>query len=453
MEKFHSSVTKELKKIGLTAEFEFIKKINYKADLIFVASLFRMNNPYKSDLKYTEGLLDILRVFPRHFKNMCIRLYIDDSILGKDDKWNDFYDKVLKNPHIEIIKYTFKQFKTDKIFHDTVFGTLLRFLPMFNFMNGTETFIIIDVDYEGDIMQKVIEDIQLMLKTIKSGKTNMILNTYTTEHFIEIPRLEMRYMIKKYDFIQRLILTPLVFNRKIDKRIFIDFLHCLFIRCNEYVEWIDELIEANKCHDIKDEIIKEKTCGQIFRAKQSKKGIFIFGIDEYFLNKDILEYFIKNKIPFSMHYKFPAIAHYHYFMIKTLYKNNLINKKFLENFYHVIFGKNISNDIYKNFLNLDKKIYFMKLKNNLMRFDTEKNINDSESQLYQKKIYNFLKENIENGELYKNIKAPEKKHFLYKAYFSLIKDLPFKTFLNESYVYKITYSKVPNKYIFSVISS
>jgi hypothetical protein len=436
-EKFHEKASQAFKKIGLTATFEVIKKPEHKYDLVFSATLFRLPDPYKKDEIYTDGLKNILECFPKQFKNMCVRLYIDNSFLEKDDKWNDFYDFLMNDSHTELIKYDFQQFKETPVFHNDMFGTLTRTISLFNFHNMNETVVLIDTDYHKNI-KKTITEIQEMLKSVKKNFNSVLLYTYPFEFSADVPRLEVFAITEKHRFIQRFIMCPLIVRKKIDKSVLLDFLHCVYIKCNSYNEWIQELISSGRCElpDLCE--ADKKFCDKLFSVKKSKNGIFVFGIDEYFINKDLLEYFLDNKKLFYIYYTFPTMSSYNYFLYEKMFKKHKISSKFMNEFYQRVLETEYENDIHKNFKTLDKMIY-----------STTGECAATKDITAQKRVYDFLCENIKTGELQKNMKLDEKKMIAYGEYFSMILTLDFDAFLQPKQTYKITYSKSPHKYIFT----
>jgi len=98
-----------------------------KYEVCISCSLFKMNRPYNTFGKYTFRFLKLARKVP---KNYYIRLYVDASVLD-DKNFISIIDS--KIPNLEIVVYEFPDFLTeDEIHHDGTFGTMARFLPLFN---------------------------------------------------------------------------------------------------------------------------------------------------------------------------------------------------------------------------------------------------------------------------------------------------------------------------------
>ena len=120
--KFHNNISAELKKYKINAEFQIVKNVKYKYKTVFSTCIFRLNNPYKNDLIYTNGFLQLLNALPKFYEDCVIRLYFDNSLLGKDNLWKNFYNKLIKHKHLQLIKYNFNQLKSHPVFHDDLFG-------------------------------------------------------------------------------------------------------------------------------------------------------------------------------------------------------------------------------------------------------------------------------------------------------------------------------------------
>ena len=100
----------------------------------------------KQYLKYYNGLIKIIKKFRKIFNNEYIlRIYYDDSV-------EDEINKLLKetnnefNKYIELFKYDIPLFKEGGQHKKTV-GTLIRFLPLFDYeLHKVNKCIILDID-------------------------------------------------------------------------------------------------------------------------------------------------------------------------------------------------------------------------------------------------------------------------------------------------------------------
>lgn len=88
-------------------------------------SLFKMADPYRDFGKYVTRFLEWVYKIPSH---SFIRLYTDEaSLMSKE--FQTIVDREID--HLEIFIYDYPEFKASG-FHDGTFGTLMRFLPLWD---------------------------------------------------------------------------------------------------------------------------------------------------------------------------------------------------------------------------------------------------------------------------------------------------------------------------------
>ena len=94
-------------------------------EICISCSFFKMNNAYRKTTKYLEYFNKWFPIIP---KSSYVRMYVDESIL--EDK--DFIKLFNKNyKKLEIVFFEFEDFKNG-VYHDGTFGSIIRFLPLFN---------------------------------------------------------------------------------------------------------------------------------------------------------------------------------------------------------------------------------------------------------------------------------------------------------------------------------
>lgn len=437
MSNLYENIMLELSFVGIESKFTVIKspRINYTPEIIFIASIFRIKDPYKNDNKYKTGLKWIIDNFPKHF-NMALRIFIDDSIMSKDNEWSDLYDSMLKTDFIEIIHYDFPQFKDELGYHNNLFGTVIRTLPIFNF-NGyeDETTISIDVDVSDHRNKNhIINYINRCIQSIKMTKNGLLLNAYGIETYMDNGRLEFKELFDKYEFQMRFIMQYVTCSRKLDYSIFIDFMKHMICKEESYCAWIAELNIWLSNPKMKKKMGATQT--HILRNidSRSNKSQFIYGIDEYFLNVYIVGYLLQQHIDFAVDFRYPLMFHYHYF-IYNLYKAKGINAAFMIKFYNQVLGNNAVSgvdSIYINYKILDDIIF--KPRPDFLVDYTKYDIFNKISVTYFRKIYNFLRISTISGELFNNIKDVAHMNY-YKKYFKLLVDNTFDTFLDTRHIF------------------
>jgi hypothetical protein len=219
--------------------FEILFDYNNDKKNILSACFFKMNNHYKDFKIYINGLKNIIQLLNQQNKYI-LRIFIDEHI--KND--NYIFNLLKSNKKIEIVVFTCNNYLNNNGFHSDVFGTFLRFFPLFNFKNNdANNVILIDIDLKGDdlLYLKNLMTYQTKKKeVIGRGTTfDLLINNKTPHYFAGLLGF---------------------FNIKFNKNIIIDF-----------IENIEE--------------IKNNS----YYSKREKS--FSYGTDELFLNK----YLIYNK--------------------------------------------------------------------------------------------------------------------------------------------------------------
>jgi len=136
---FHKDIHDRLNKAGIKCDFHVAKLANVKnPKYIHSISLFITEHGYKPPGMYINRLKKIID--KNKNKSVITRLYYDSSV----------EDSVLGQQHVknlELIKYTFYDFYSNGK-HDGLFGTLVRFLPFFKSKYGAKKVVETDCDLE-----------------------------------------------------------------------------------------------------------------------------------------------------------------------------------------------------------------------------------------------------------------------------------------------------------------
>lgn len=350
-------------------KFKPLFKINYKIKKnLICCSLFKRNTSYYKDFSlYTKGLY---KIYHSIIKDFSIRLFIDNSIYN-DKEIMKLLNKLTK---IELVLFKCPMFQEGD-YHIGLFGTLIRFFPMFNFPNN-------------DANQVIITDI----------------DNYSFKKYIEIldsNNIDNLYLIK-YSNASRMFKNKEDYNH-IYNDIILDYIKpqemiCLKqINYNVILSFLENLDENIKYSYYLNENYKHV---HNFKSKFENNGHFIYGIDEYFLNNQYLHYFIDNKLPFLniLKYNIDSVLYYQLFIRNEPWLEK--NKKIFNELLNFILNKlDIKNMDKKNMI--DKfKIIESKTKNKKILYDIFMNIKD-------KKKYNFMINYIYNSLLkddkYKNV--------------------------------------------------
>lgn len=315
-------------------KIDYDKKIN-----ILSSCFFKMENSgYKDFSKYVEGIKklnnDIKNIKPQY----KIRLFIDNSIY--EDK--KIYNQILTYENVQMVLYSCPNYIINNKHHIGLFGTMVRFFPLFDFLNNDANIVVI-----ADIDGTNIKIFSHYLKYIYNNCRNIYDNIY----LLKSGPL-CRSIKYKYDFIYKQKLNPYVFAlsyvsvKRINKNVLINYL----MTVNEqnvfsYHTHVNKMSEENN-------------------KKYNKSfGAFIYGVDEHFLNDVLTKYLIDNKLCYVVITSW-SIHDCLYNLLSS--KNDLTNDeiKFIDYIFEYIKNKlnykleiNNDMDIYEKFNILDKIMF------------------------------------------------------------------------------------------------
>lgn len=275
----------------------------YNYNVISVC-VFRMINNYKPTTVYYNGLKELIKNFNDFFPAFYLRIYHDSSILktntgiqivDKENKelWKPLIKKAREDKKIQLIKYTHPAFLIKGTpFHEGVFGTIVRFMPLFDYKenNGINDVYISDIDIPRIIFEYTRTAYKKMLET-------NIKVYYSTKYCYGT---QPRFMIKSKDnenvnMIPYNIMAGIFISRvKFPHKMLDDFINCMKNLDVKDCNYIKKFTQLRK--DTDNILVKY----YLRKAEQMESSNFIFGIDEFFLNTDVLKYIYINKIPFAI---------------------------------------------------------------------------------------------------------------------------------------------------------
>ena len=324
-------------------DFDITKDIKIKKKYLLSTSLFYLSDPYKNNSRYIDGLKKLID-FLKEKKNFILRIYYDNSIF-ENIQFKNIFNTLKNNEYVELVNYSCKKFIKNN-YHFGTFGTLIRFLPIFELNDDNDNFeiiYIIDIDDSNyDYIEKYIYELQ------NSNKNFM---------FYDWKNYGDRYFNKFNNKFGNLILANIfVKDYKFNIKIFTDFL--------------DEIYNSDKLYK---EIYK---INKFYFNNKNIDILFTYGVDEYFLNKCLINKLNKNQIIFSRE------NYYFNFYLKNLlifdpYSTtiNLYLKELISLFDQNILKKNINNYELRNILyqciNFKKNKYYNNFVKNYFIFCKE----------------------------------------------------------------------------------
>ena len=252
-------------------KLENIKLVKGRKKHLICCSLFKMKNSYKDFSEYTEGLLELLKFFDNIDKDIVFRIYFDES-LDEEKSWINIMEEIRERNYTELVKYECKKLKEGK-FHDGVFGTLIRFLPLFDNEKEKdwEMYSSLDVDFENFFLKELV-------------KTTDYFKKSKQDFFIKLPKCYyLRPFLINLDMVKKYSLAVLggSFSSKItfNKNLLLNFL-------------LDIMKQGKIYQKFKDNY---KSLGKAKEGNLSN-DLFLYGIDEFFLSEILLKNLQKRKI-------------------------------------------------------------------------------------------------------------------------------------------------------------
>ena len=372
-----------------------------KKDIIS-ASFFKMQGGgYTNFDIYLNGIFDLKKFIDNEFKSFKFRLFIDYTIFNDKDIMNK-----LNSHNIELVLYECPKFIKNG-YHRGIFGTIVRFFPMFDFENNDAKYVIIsDIDLNYFHQKRNMIKLKDKIQDIKKHNLNDIYAYFSgTLRDISI--------IKK-GFIIPYVIAPEQINlKRINKSIILNYLY-------NYDKYKNEVIEVFK-HSLK-------------KIKKSNDEFLFYGWDEYFINYNYINHIIKNKKAFMVSYNYFITINLYHINMKI---NELSNeeKKILKDFYLDILkdNKNFKYvDEAKSFFFIDK-LFFNKDLNNLNKDQIDIAMN----------IYKFYIKNFSNKEIIKLFGTDFVNIILSDYYLGKIKFNEEKIYNSEKQFINVNFNELP----------
>lgn len=249
----------------------------------------------------------------------------------------------------------------------------MRFLPMFDFYQNRYIVVTLDADYDKSTANDHIKRINNDIKKMEKKDILFRFCTYRLHKFIISPRLVIPSLILKHNFIARSFADRLITRKKMPKSLILDFFDCMVNKCGSYNEWLKIYMDAD-CTNEQNEFDIKYICDATAEIKGETNAQFIYGIDEFFVNKYVLDYILSKNIRYIYNFLPPTVPEIHFILYNFAFKYGIVSSEYMFRFYDTILGKG-SGSIKDNYHKLDKIIYEKK---------------DSNAKLSCKKIHNFL---------------------------------------------------------------
>jgi len=346
---------------NIFCDFRPLKKIDYqKKKNIISCVLFKMKlGGYKNFNKYLEGVKSVAEI--AKFLNFEVRLFIDYHIYI-DKKIMDYLQTF---SIVTLILFSCSDFLIDN-YHVSVFGTLVRFFPLFNFPNNDASLVIIsDIDYH--LHSK-------LGKNYASDYLNM------DPKYFNIPLIREVYLwdlVQKKDvgksvkfgyigrysniFVKREIYRPICHHHR---KIFLPY--CIAYKMISdgslpsvyLVKFLKKLKIYMNSQKRSAKILSTYEITAENQEKKCEKRI-CYGVDEYFINAYLLRKFVRDDIPFWYSYTY-SISQYYYFVhpkITNFAEINMPEREYTQIFNHYLEEVGLDKIPFEK---IDKMIYIKK---------------------------------------------------------------------------------------------
>lgn len=246
-------------------------------DIISV-SLFRMRNAYKADDIYIDGMRRIVDNVKEFLPGVYVRIHFDDSICTGDAKWRELFADLSDDNTVQLMHYKHPRFASSDGTHEGLFGTLIRFHPLFDYPANKNLRTVYVTDIDNLITNRNV----MLLNEFRASASHFHFRTracYGAIRRLELAEREMPAdrMPKLW---HRIVASLMISKIKFPKALFEDFLACL------------DNPESDACSYIEN-------FGKHRAQVSHTRRWLTYGIDEFFLNTVFMKHIDDKRIPFS----------------------------------------------------------------------------------------------------------------------------------------------------------
>jgi hypothetical protein len=213
---------------------------------VISASFFTMKDAYRQFEKYTSNLKNFCKLSA--ISGFCTRIYTDNS--GQDIA----LQVAEKHPHVSVIHFNCPEFRED-VGHVGTFGTVVRFLPLFE--KGLDLVWVSDIDIPAHYLSP--QRVQAM----DNADAQLLFMTFLC--------YQNKPYWRKYTILAGTILSRITFPKQILTKFLTKVLN------EGFNDTLEQLNEANK--------IKHKAPSK-----------FPYGTDEMFTNSSFYDYIVRHNV-------------------------------------------------------------------------------------------------------------------------------------------------------------
>jgi hypothetical protein len=396
-------------------KFEYLGKDPVEEEIIVSCSIFKLKSMYRDITIYVNGLRKIIEYIcdPTTSLNMHMILYYDHSV-EQDKQFLDLKQYLTANDNkVQLCKYHCSTFiDSTNDLHRGTFGTFIRFYPFFQKKYERNLKFIADIDFNE-------REILFYLKYIPE---NILGND---NNFVCIQKIGYEWKYANH-FKNKYTLGTSLANIYVKNMSF----------PSEMLE--DTLIQLrdndSKLLNMMIQMQKDRLAlGSDEQKFGSDINTFTYGIDEWFVNKQLVTYVVEKYGSVGIVYLSDNLSIYPKQMIdwrkfdrneQTIFFKNLLGNRVTDNF-----GKNLhilSNGL--SFFNITSIERYIRLKNNIRTFyeEVKKLLKDNKISLKDNEWMINLKKQVDTEYLFNFILFNDDKN-TQEVYEYLSKNVEIKT--------------------------
>ena len=367
-----NNTLKSLDNHSILCNLSYSNNIPEKDAIILSCSLFKLNDMYRDITIYINGLKKIVKWIENNKHKLHLYIYYDHSI-ENDNLFLDLKPELDKKKNITTCKYYCETFiDSTNGLHKGLFGLFVRFYPFFNTLLLKNIKLLIDIDIADNYLF-IIENC-ILPQFIKSNTKCFILDVigYEWTYYNLYSNQYTKGSANSNFYLKNMCLPIKLLNNTLIK-----------LRNNDpkILTMINEIV--NKKKDKLNTLNKKHLFYDAYKKFKDNKT-FSYGIDEWWLNKIVLDYIIETEKEIGIIYYHDSLAKY--------FNNKLIEWKLNKNININNFLKELLKDKYNTNFNINLKTLYR-----IFNFDNYNTINDYHKYIkLTKKLFFLIEKNKKN---------------------------------------------------------
>jgi hypothetical protein len=263
---------------GLTLTEMFVQpKGRYN---VISVSAFKLEKGYKDERVYLDGLVAMVASVVEMGIPFYVRIYFDNSVRVTGTNWARALKLLSENPIVQLVHYDCPKFKTAKGYHEGLFGTLMRFIPLFDYKANAKLETVFVTDIDNSFNGRGAAAIRMFAISASQFHFRTKACYHATDRLASAERnLPAEF---KPSFKQRIVAAMIIQKNRFPAKIMDEFMDCLSDKCEYLVQNYNRHTTAN-----------------VVQSEIQAETLLSYGIDEFFVNTTMLKYVDTSGMPFS----------------------------------------------------------------------------------------------------------------------------------------------------------